>query len=183
MPWGLFFFPVCAFLLCFRQKPCQGLSISARSALLLMAAAFLLLFIDLPLGDTALNMGTLFLWVCALWLLLREKGLHRLRCLLLSLFLAALIFVLKFGILWQLEPLFGSWEPLLIPVGCLLLGCSGGYGEALLGGALASTTAATTGLLFLGSEMGLFYYALWGWLSGSAWLLRWIILHLRRLCG
>ncbi|NLF80808.1 MAG: hypothetical protein GX572_06420 [Clostridia bacterium] len=150
------------------------------SALALILGILILSYINIAVGPIFFNLGALFLSAYCLWLYLRLRGVDQARIAAATLLVAALIFVARNGLLWQVDQFFAYSEAAAMLLALLFAAAAGGYRQSLIAASLGAGAAFFATMLAVGSSSWLPYLNLGILLSGGSWLLLWLSHYFRR---
>lgn len=182
MPFGLIFPGILALWLAFgdREKALRNWRINRISALLAIFLTLVLSYVDIPLGNIYLNMGSVFILLFTLWLFWSFKPVQKWRTAIASLVIAVLVFLVHSGLLWQIEQYFSYSEYAAILLCILVAAAARGFRQALVAAAWGVEIAGLANLLIVGSGMGLPYLNSLSLICAGAWLILWIVKYFKR---
>lgn len=153
------------------EQQLQEWRVSRLGALLLLLAALLLTYVDLPLGSYYFNLGGVFILGCGIWLLLQLPASGKWRALLAALLIGAILTAQQNGLLWQLDQYrFPSGLTVLL----LSIAAAAGAGSYRAAGCAAALGVESAGLVRTLSgqgEMGWSFFNLLAIICGAAWLI------------
>ena len=180
MPWGILFLGILAVLICSRSYNLQKWPLKQTSALMLLLALLILSYIDIPIAGIYINPGGIFLLLFCCWLGLASPKISIWTWLIPAILIAALLFLLNTGIIWQMEQYLPSWLPLATILAIIIAAASGGYRQSLTAAGIGVEIYALLKLIIIKSSMGIADLNIFVQITGFSWILLWIIKHFRR---
>ena len=163
-----------------REQTLAAWRLKPLPALALILGILVLSYINIPVGPIFFNLGALFLSGYCLWLFLRLRGADQARVAAAALLVAAVVFVARNGLLWQIDQFFAYSEAAAMLLALLFAAAAGGYRQSLIAAALGVAAAFFATMLAVGSSSWLPYLNLGILLAGGSWLLLWLSHYFRR---
>jgi len=182
MPFGLIFPGILALWLAFgnRDKTLKFWRINRVSALFLILLILVLSYVDIPMGNAYLNLGGVFILLFGLWLFWGFTPAEKWRTVAASLLIATLFFLIRSGLLWQIEQFFSASEFATILICILFASATRGYQQALVAAAWGVEIAGLANLLLIGDGMGLPYLNSFSLIAAGAWFILWLVKYIKR---
>lgn len=182
MPFGLIFPGILALWLALgnREKVLKMWRINRIWALASILFVLVLSYVDIPLGNIYLNLGGVFILLFTLWLFWGFMPGQKWRTAIAALLIAILFFLVRSGLLWQMEQYFSYSEYAVILICILLAAAARGYRQALVAAGWGVEIAGLANLLIVGSGMGFPYLNSLCLICAGAWLILWFVKYFRR---
>lgn len=178
---GLFFPGLLAIWLVLKKETyLAAWRMSRITALLLILAALILSYINVPLAAVYLNLGGVFVFAFSVFCLSLLNTRQKTQSIITALVIAALIFACKSGLLWSLVQLNHSGLTLAIALSILLCCLSGSFPAVLCAAGMGVEIAGFIWTFSRLGEMGLSFLDIFCLIVMTAWFMLLIVGYLRR---
>jgi len=182
LPFGLILPPALAIWLILGSwgDKLKAWRLNRLSAVILLLAAIVLSYIDIPLGAYYFNLGGLFILGFGLWIFFLLPGRHKWRAIGAAIIIAVLLFVIQSGLLWQIDQYTAYSGLAVLIVSTILAAATAEYRSALVAAAIGVEAAGLAWTLTGNGEMGLPFFNLFAMITAGAWLIIRVIDYFRQ---